>query len=143
MKRTTIENRKSKIENAPRGTAFIAVIIMMVLIAAAIAAMGALFATEAKRTQSAIAGAQLRQLLLAADPAAREELARNPTPHELTLPTPIGSLKLHIESASSNSATIRTTAHLADSTAISTTTYTRPPALGGGWTLQYATLSGM
>jgi hypothetical protein len=141
MKLATIENRKSKIENN-RGTAFMAVIIMMVLIAAAIAAMGSLFAAEAKRTKNTIAGAQLRQLLLAADPAAREELARNATPHELSLPTPIGSLKLHIESASSTTATIRTTARLPDAVMVSTTTYTRIEN-GEGWTLQSATLSGM
>ncbi len=144
-----IENQKSKIENLShrtRGTALMAAILMLVFVGAAITAMTTLFIHEAKRTHIAVAGAQLRQLLLAADPAAREELARNATPHEVKLPTPLANATLTLQIQSTpDTATVRTIAHLAGGegiTATSTTTYTRNPT-AGSWSLQSATLAGL
>ncbi|MGN6368823.1 MAG: hypothetical protein ACTHN5_11225 [Phycisphaerae bacterium] len=136
-----IQNRKLKAGNN-RGTALMAAILMMVFIAAAVTAMTTVFTHEAKRTRLSIADAQLRQLLLAADPAAREELARNSSPHDLTLPIPVpdATLTLHIETSHNNAATIRATARLPQNTLTATTTYTRT---GNSWSPDSTTLAGL
>ena len=149
MKVSSFVIRHSSFRRSRRGTALMAAILMLVFVIAAITAMTTLFIHEAKRTHIAVAGAQLRQLLLAAEPAAREELARNPASHDLTLPTPLtnATLTLQIQSTP-NTATVRTIAKLAGGTtegsiATSTTTYTHTENAGGGWTLQSATLTGL
>src|SRR5205085_2051422 len=65
-------------------------------------AMTSLFAAEAARTRDARQQTQLRQLLLAALPIAREEIAaRGNLPRDVQCPVPLAgaSLTLHIEPA--------------------------------------------
>jgi Tfp pilus assembly protein PilV len=82
----------------PRGSTLIAVLVSFTLIAAAVTAMTVLFATEARRTRAAAVGAQLRQLLLAAPPAALDELQRNGTAaRHVTVPTPVAGATLTLQ----------------------------------------------
>jgi Tfp pilus assembly protein PilV len=89
---------------AARGVSTIAVILSMSFIVMGVAAMTALFNHEARRTRATLAQTQLRQLLLAAVPAAQAELnsdrqgATSPT-RDVTLPTPLpdATVTLHVQ----------------------------------------------
>lgn len=81
-----------------RGFSTVAIILSMVFIAMAVAAMTTLFAHEAQRTRAAIAQSQLRQLLLAATPAAQAEI-RTPGTREVILAAPVegATVTLHVQ----------------------------------------------
>jgi len=129
-------------QNAKRGTALIAVIIMMTFVAAAVVAMGVLFTTETKRTRTTVEAAQLRQMLLAAEPAARAELARGTADRDVPLAIPIngGTLNMHFSDAGNGKALVRATAHIGDAVAVSAMTYGRRE---NGWAIENAVLSGI
>ena len=123
-----------------RGLALMAVIMMMVLVGAAIVAMGVLFTGEVKRTRSALAGAQLRQMLLAAEPAAREELARGIAERDVTVSMPVngGTMSMHV-SGSGEKAVVRAQARIGQMAAVSVMTYGRTDK---GWVVEGAVLWG-
>jgi hypothetical protein len=80
-----------------RGTAFMAAVLLMIVVASIVTLLAIVFAAQARRTRSAVAGAQLRQLLLAADPIARADLAANGTAaRTLTPPIPVEGATLTI-----------------------------------------------
>ena len=72
-----MKNASGTRARSSRGISIIAVISMLVLIAAAIASLSVLFATENRLTKTTITGTQLRQLLLASTPCAADELRRH------------------------------------------------------------------
>ena len=80
------------------GFSTIAILLSMVFIAMAVAAMTTLFAHEAQRTKGAIAQAQLRQLLLAAVPAAQAEI-KTPGSRDVVLEVPVegATVTLHVQ----------------------------------------------
>ena len=124
----------------PRGMAVITVVIMLVLVSAAVTAMTLLFATEARRTHEATAGAQLRQLLLAAEPAALDELQRHDSAaRDVTIPTPVASatLTLHITPAGGDQAQVHVLAKSTRDQRAQTLTFTRTT---GRWQLHSAEL---
>jgi hypothetical protein len=123
-----------------RGTALIAVIFMFVLVAATLTALGVLFANEAKRTRSTVAGAQLRQLLLAAMPAASHELDKDgPAARDVVVHTPVdgANLTLHIQPAADQTAHVKVTAKNPSSVAVQTLVYART---ANAWQLKSARL---
>jgi hypothetical protein len=130
-------------KNAPssRGFVTVMVIIMFVFIAAAIVSLTLLFATEMHRTRAAVAGAQLRQLLLAATPAVQQELTRHGTAaRDITIPTPVtgATLTAHIITIAPDKVTIRITAKLPASATSQTLTYLHKAQ---AWQLQSAVIS--
>ena len=87
---------------APRAFCTLLIIASMIFIVMAVVAMTSLFAHEAHRTHAALAQTQLRQLLLAAVPAAQAEIQSGPAPRpvrDVTLPVPVegATLTLHID----------------------------------------------
>jgi Tfp pilus assembly protein PilV len=91
---------------SPGGFSTIAVILSMVFIAMGVMSMTTLFVHEAHRTQAALAQTQLRQLLLAAVPAAQAEVL-TPAPRDVPLAVPVAdaAVTLHV-----NGQTVRVTA---------------------------------
>jgi type II secretory pathway component PulK len=132
--------RATKRKNTSRGATLVAVLISFTLVAAAVTAMMVLFATQAKRTRSTLAGTQLRQLLLAAPPVALDELRRHgQTARDVTIHTPVkdATLTLHIQSKSNNNAEIHVTAKHQTTSATQTLTYAHT---ANNWKLQSTTL---
>jgi hypothetical protein len=81
---------------------------LLVLVSIALIALSTSFTLHARRTQAAVAGAQLRQLLLAAPAYARAELATRgsaPEPREVPIPVPADDATLTITITNSPSAT--------------------------------------
>ncbi len=80
-----------------RGFTAVAVMFATIFIGMAVTAMTALFAHEAQRTRNALAQAQLRQLLLAAVPAAQTEI-RTPGTRDVPLAVPVegAAVVLHV-----------------------------------------------
>jgi hypothetical protein len=86
----------------PSGFATMLVIVLLMLSGAAVLALSTQFAGDARRTQRATVGAQLRQLLEAAIPIAQAQLAEERADlRDLTVPTPVAgaSLVLHFAPA--------------------------------------------
>ena len=83
---------------ARAGFSTLAIIASMVFIAMAVMAMTTLFAHEAHRTRASLAQSQLRQLLLAAVPAAQAEV-RTPGRRDVALAVPVNgaSVTLHVD----------------------------------------------
>jgi type II secretory pathway component PulK len=104
---STQSPRKSLSEHrrASRGISTIAVILSMSFIVMAVAAMTGLFNHETRRTRATLAQTQLRQLLLAAVPAAQAELnsarqdGATPPTRDITLQTPLpdATVTLHVQ----------------------------------------------
>ncbi|MCL2645535.1 MAG: hypothetical protein FWD61_00850 [Phycisphaerales bacterium] len=123
-----------------RGFTLIAVIFMFIVIAAAVAAMTVLFATENRRTIGTHSGTQLRQLLLASAPAAEEELKlHGSAAREWTLPTPLPEAKvtLTFKPVSEGKADVRIDVKMGRSSASQTLRYIHS---GQSWALESATL---
>jgi hypothetical protein len=80
-----------------RGFAAVTVMFATIFIGMAVMAMTALFAHEAKRTQATLAQTQLRQLLLAAVPAAQSEI-QTPGTRDVPLTVPLqgATVVLHV-----------------------------------------------
>lgn len=134
-------------------------IALVALVAVAMAAVGSMFRLNLRRTGEALADAQLRQLLIAGERAARERLASakasDAVPsnavrafdHSVPLPAPLaaagGSLKLRIQPArgDNTAATVEATveAALEGRSLSQALRYERGPA---GWTLAAAELHG-
>ncbi len=98
--------RKTLRRAARRGFTTLVVIMSMMVLAGAIAGMSNLFAHEIARTRAVRAQIQLRQLLFAAAPAARQELASNGTTMRdvaVALPLEQATLLLHIAPATGGS----------------------------------------
>ncbi|HEY4329237.1 MAG TPA: hypothetical protein VGN88_05840 [Phycisphaerae bacterium] len=87
----------------PRAMATILVISSMIFLAAAIAGMTALAAHEARRTRAAQAQTQLRQILLASVPLAKQELSANADAHDQSVALPIEGATLMLQISASNS----------------------------------------
>ena len=86
----------------PRRSAFAAVtaIVLMGLVASTLAAMGMMFAADARRSRAAAAEAQLRQLLIAGAADVQQRLAGGETRFDLTLALAAeGELRLNATSA--------------------------------------------
>jgi Tfp pilus assembly protein PilV len=81
-----------------RGFSTIAILLSMVFITMGVMAMTTLFVHEAHRTRAVIAQTQLRQLLLAAVPAAQAEIQR-PGAREVPLIVPVegAAVTLHVQ----------------------------------------------
>ena len=89
-----------------RGFSTMVVIASMVLLSGAAMSMGTLLKHEIVRTRDARSQMQLRQILFAAVPAARQELATNgnrPRDVHVTLPVENATLTLHIAPAGQGS----------------------------------------
>jgi hypothetical protein len=73
-----------------KDAAFAAVtaIVLLGLVASALAAMAMMFAADARRTRSAAAEAQLRQLLLAGAADAQQRLAKGESSFDVTIAAP-------------------------------------------------------
>jgi hypothetical protein len=94
--------RGSNITGPRRGVTVIVAVMMMLLIAGAIAGLTLLFAGDARRTKAAVEGAQVRQLLLAGEPAAADELLRHGAgAREVAVATPVGGANLTLKIAPS------------------------------------------
>jgi len=134
-------NRSHKNSCRSRGSALIAVIITFVLISAAITALALLFATEARRTRATLAGAQLRQLLLAAAPSATDELNKNGNAaREIPVKTPLpqDTLTLTITPRSPTTAQVTIIAKTPTASLSQSLTYTKTATT---WSLHTATLN--
>jgi Tfp pilus assembly protein PilV len=81
----------------------------MLFLGIAIMGMTTLFAHEVRRTRTALAEAQLRQLLLAAVPAAQEQLRANTATRDVPLTVPIEEATVNLHIANS---TVTVEAHL-------------------------------
>jgi hypothetical protein len=140
----------------PRGFSIMIVMAAMVIAASAVAAISLVFSGDARRTRAALAGPELRQLLLAGIPAAPDELAaRGPAPREVTVPTPLPGavLKLRIAPPQSgpgsqsgpaaDSADVHITAEFKSFRAAQTVRLTRQPNGQPAWTVQQAHLDQM
>jgi hypothetical protein len=110
------------------------VIGMLVLVGISIISLSLYFTTQARRTQAATAGAQLRQLLLAAPAFAGEELtARGNADRAVAVPVPVEGTELTLTIAKTESATVVTaTARLRAYHASQRLEYRQTSA---GWTL--------
>jgi len=77
------------------GFATITAIVMLGLVASMLAAMGMMFAADARRTRSAAAEAQLRQLLIAGAADVQQRLNKDQTTFDATFATPAeGNLRV-------------------------------------------------
>lgn len=81
---------------APRAFCTLLVIASMVFLGMAVMSITTLFAHEARRTHSALAQTQLRQLLSAAIPAAQAEMLARPGTHDADVPVPVAGATLHL-----------------------------------------------
>jgi len=86
-------------EPARRAFGTFMVLAYMVFLSLVVISMTALFAHEARLTRSALHQTQLRQLLMAAVPAAQAEMKSNSAPHDTTFPVPVEGAKvtLHVQ----------------------------------------------
>ena len=124
-----------------RGSTVIAVIFMFILMSAAITSLTILFATENRRTLATTSGSQLRQLLLASQTFAANDLqAHGPASREVPVPTPVSgaTVTLTFTPSDSNKVNVRAMAKLSHASASQTLTYVR--ADGGTWRLDSAVL---
>jgi len=82
---------------SPRGFTAVAVMFATIFIGMAVMAMTVLFTHEAHRTQAALAQTQLRQLLMAAVPAAQTEI-QTPGTRDVRLAVPVegATVVLHV-----------------------------------------------
>lgn len=91
-------------QNVRRGFSTMMVILTMFAISGAVVGMATLFARDVTRTRQARAQIQLRQLLIASIPAARQELATNGTRERdvpVTVPLEGAALVIHVAPAAS------------------------------------------
>jgi hypothetical protein len=82
-----------------RGFGTVAVILTLTLVGATLLVTSSLFAHEIRRTRSAVAETQLRQLLVAGIPAARAQVGNTGPARDLPLDTPVdgAQVTLHLE----------------------------------------------
>lgn len=120
-----------------RGFSTMLVILFMLFLSVVIMALGTLFSHQAHRTRALQAETQLRQLLLAAVPAAKEELKQHGTVSrdaEVTVPVDGARLVLHIAPVNIGETRVLAAAGLSDFKASQTLFFSN------GGELQSATL---
>jgi hypothetical protein len=130
-----------------RGFAMLTAIALIGLVAVAMAAAAAVFRLDLRRTTAVMEDAQLRQLLVAGERAAREKLPAAPGPVSaseapVSLPPALttrgATLAVHLSKGPEGDDAIATVeAALAGRVATQTLTYQRGPA---GWRVASATL---
>ena len=75
--------------------AAVAAVVLLGLVATTLAAMGMMFAADARRTRSSVAEAQLRQYLIAGAADVQQRVNKGQTSFDVTIPAPAdGSMKL-------------------------------------------------
>jgi len=89
---------------ARRGYSIILVLTTMIFVSMAIMGMTTLFGHEVRRTRGALAEAQLRQLMVAAVPAAQEQLRAGGSVRDVPMSVPVegASVVLHISGTTVN-----------------------------------------
>lgn len=127
----------------PRGFAALTAIALIAIVGLGLAAMAALFAGETRRTGQQRDDAQLRQLLLAGEVAAREALTRGELQGTVQLPADLATLGAELTFAPAgdpvdNETRIRVTARTGEGRVMSQTLgYVRAD---GRWSLRSAEL---
>ena len=128
----------------PRGFAALTAIALIAIVGLGLAAMASLFAGETRRTGRLRDDAQLRQLLIAGEVAARDALSRGEREGTVALPTDLTSLGARLTFSPigepvDGEAHVHVTAQAADGRTMSQR-LTYAAAADGAWTLRGAEL---